>query len=305
MSLRTLRLLALPFLLSQSVFAAEAFRVATFNLENYIDVPVEGRPSKSPEARAAVRESIRLLAPDVLALQEIGNLDALLELRASLKAGGLDFPFYEHVIGHDQVLNVAVFSKFAFSARRAHTNESYLLNGNRLRTSRGFAEVDIQVNPTYSFTLITAHLKSKRIVAVDDESDMRLEEAKLLRRLIETRLQANPNLNLIVLGDFNDTKDSPAIKTIVGKGKAKLVDTRPIESIGGANGQGRAADSRSVSWTHYFATQDSYTRVDYILVSPGLAREWDRGQTYVLTVPSWGIASDHRPLVAGFMSQDQ
>ena len=37
--------------------------------------------------------------PDVLALEEMGTTNALLELRASLKADGLDFPFWEHISG--------------------------------------------------------------------------------------------------------------------------------------------------------------------------------------------------------------
>src|ERR1017187_9355164 len=82
---------------------AGTFRVAAYNVENYLDQPTESRPHvKSAEAKAKIRESIRVLNPDVLALQEMGTTNALLELRASLKADGLDFPFWEHVNGSDQ-----------------------------------------------------------------------------------------------------------------------------------------------------------------------------------------------------------
>ncbi len=74
------------------------FRVAAYNVETYLDTPTESRPyAKSPEARAKIRESIHALNPDVLALEEMGTTNALLELRASLKAEGLDFPYWEHV----------------------------------------------------------------------------------------------------------------------------------------------------------------------------------------------------------------
>ncbi|PYJ02885.1 MAG: hypothetical protein DME25_14640 [Verrucomicrobia bacterium] len=49
--------------------AAETFRVATYNVENYLDEATETRHAKPPEARAKVRESILALKPDVLALQ--------------------------------------------------------------------------------------------------------------------------------------------------------------------------------------------------------------------------------------------
>ena len=64
---------------------AGSFRIATYNVENYLDQPTESRPRvKSAEAKAKVRESIRALNADVLVLEEMGGTNALLELRASL-----------------------------------------------------------------------------------------------------------------------------------------------------------------------------------------------------------------------------
>src|SRR6185295_10474432 len=72
----------------------QTFRVAAYNVENYLDIPAANRPSKSPEARAAVRESILALKPDILSLEEMGSTNALLELVGSLKAEGLEFPWW-------------------------------------------------------------------------------------------------------------------------------------------------------------------------------------------------------------------
>src|SRR6266581_8266761 len=83
--------------LSNAALGAETFRVATYNLENYLDEPTQTRVAKSAEAKAKVRDSILALKPDVIALQEIGALSALQELRASLKDKGLDLPYCEHV----------------------------------------------------------------------------------------------------------------------------------------------------------------------------------------------------------------
>src|SRR5262245_12735109 len=77
----------------------ESFRVATYNLENYLDEPTQTRAAKSAEAKAKVRQSILALKPDIIALQEIGSPSALEELRTSLKAEGLDLPYSEHVSG--------------------------------------------------------------------------------------------------------------------------------------------------------------------------------------------------------------
>jgi endonuclease/exonuclease/phosphatase family metal-dependent hydrolase len=294
-------------LLSPALQAADSFRVASYNVENYLDQPTESRPHpKSPEAKAKVCESILALKPDVVALQEIGTTNALLELRDSLKAGGLDLPYWEHVTGFDTNIHVAVLSRFPFTARRPHTKESFLLSGRRFHVSRGFAEVEIKVDANYSFTLITAHLKSKRTIPEADETEMRLREARALREIIDADLSANPNLNLIVLGDLNDSVNSDSTRTVIGRGKHKLIDTRPSERNGDHAWQPHPGSSpRTVAWTHFYGIEDNYSRIDYILLSPGMAREWREDETYVLAITDWGIGSDHRPLVATFNAVDK
>ena len=135
---------------------------------------------------------------------------------------------------------------------------------------------------------------------------MRLEEGKLLREKVDAILTANPNANLIVVGDFNDTKDAPSTRAVIGRGKNKLVDTRPAERNGdNTPSENPNWDPRSVAWTHFYGKEDTYSRIDYILLSPGMAREWVKDGTYVLTIPNWGVASDHRPIVATFEAQDK
>jgi endonuclease/exonuclease/phosphatase family metal-dependent hydrolase len=291
-------------LLSQ---AAEVVRVASFNVENYLDVPIGTRPAKSDAGKTKVRDTILAMKPDVIAFQEMGNTNAFLELRESLKSGGLDYPHWEHITGFDTNIHVAILSKFPFTARRAHTNDGFLLSGRRFRVSRGFAEVNIQVNPKYSFTLITAHLKSRRPVPEADEAELREQEAIVLREKINARLAENPNVNLIVVGDLNDVQDSPSTKAVIGsRGKTALFDTRPAERNGDdqPNPNPRYAP-RNITWTYYYGKEDSYSRIDYILLSPGMKREWLSEETYLFTTPNWGIASDHRPVIAGFLAEDK
>jgi endonuclease/exonuclease/phosphatase family metal-dependent hydrolase len=300
-ALPLIALLCIPALLK-----AQTFSVATYNVENYLDHTTQTRRPKPAEARAKVQESIRAIKPDVLALQEMGTVSALQQLRADLKAEGLDYPHWEHVTSYDTNVHVAILSRFPFTTRRAHTNDNFLLSGRRFRVSRGFAEVDVQVNPNYSFTLITAHLKSKRPIPEADEAEMRFEEARILRGKIDARFAANPNANIIVLGDLNDTKDSRPTREVIGRGRNKLVDTRPAERNGDdAPSANPAWDPRNITWTHYFGREDTYSRIDYILISPGMAREWVTNQTYILTLPNWGVGSDHRPLVATFEAKDK
>jgi endonuclease/exonuclease/phosphatase family metal-dependent hydrolase len=284
-----------------SLFAGP-FRIAEYNVENYLDEPTATRIVKPEAAKSKVCESILALQPDVIALEEIGGTNALLELQSSLKSGGLDLPYWEHIIGHDPESHVAFLSKFPFTARRPHTNESFLLAGRRFFVARGFAEVDVKVSDSFSFTMIAAHLKSQRTVPEADQADLRFEEAKILHNIIEARLTSNPELNLIVLGDFNDRPDSESIRTIIGgRGKKALIDTRPTERNGDDPPHSdRRINSRKIAWTHYYAKDDSYSRLDYIMLSHAMARFWDPAGTYILTLPNWGTASDHRPIIAEF-----
>jgi endonuclease/exonuclease/phosphatase family metal-dependent hydrolase len=293
-------------LLCSLASGADTFRVATYNVENYLDQPTESRPQpKSAAAKAKVRECIHALNPDVLALEEMGGLSAFMELRSSLKSEGLDFPYWEWVSGEDTNIHVAVLSKLPIVARRPHTNEVFLLDGRRFHVSRGFAELDIRAAPDFTFTLIAAHLKSRRAVPEANEADLRLAESKILRGIVDRDLAAHPNARLMVLGDFNDVKDSDSTREIIGRGRFKLVDTRPAERNGdNAPAEKPWFEPRNVTWTHYYGKEDTYSRVDYILLSSSLARAWVRNDTYVLSTPNWGVASDHRPIVATFKAED-
>lgn len=283
------------------------FTVATYNLENYVDQATATRVVKPEDAKAKIRETLLSIRPDVLAVQEIGLPSALRELQASLKKDGLDLPHFEHVRGYDTNIFVGVLSRFPITARRPHTNENFLLQGRRFQVSRGFAEVDIRVNDRYAFTLMTAHLKSRRAVEYGDEAEIREQEALKLRAKIDARLKADPQVNLVVLGDFNDTKDTPAVQVLLGRaGASRLVDTRPAERNGdNATPPNPRWDPRNISWTHFYGKEDSYQRIDYILLSPGMARDWVKEESYVATVPNWGVGSDHRPVVAVFQASDR
>jgi endonuclease/exonuclease/phosphatase family metal-dependent hydrolase len=293
--------LAALLFLAANTWAATV-RVATYNVENYLDQTTESRRYvKSASAKAKIRESIHAINPDVLALEEVGTTNALLELRNSLKAEGCDFPYWEHVQGWDTNIHVAILSKLPIVARRPHTNESFLLDGRRFHVSRGFAEVDLQAAPNCNFTLIAAHLKSRRPAAEADEAEQRLQEAKILRSIADAHFQADPNAKLVILGDFNDTKNTPSTKEIIGRGAHKLTDTRPAERNGDKLPNEVARfEPRHICWTHYYGLEDSYARIDYILLSPGMARFWVPAETYIPNIPNWGIGSDHRPIVAAF-----
>jgi len=87
----------------------------------------------------------------------------------------------------------------------------------------------------------------------------------------------------------------------------RLVDTRPAERNGDnlPHPTNPAFHPRNVTWTHFYGVDDTYSRIDYILLSPGMAREWVTNETFIVTVPNWGQGSDHRPIVATIEALDR
>jgi endonuclease/exonuclease/phosphatase family metal-dependent hydrolase len=282
--------------------AAQTFTIATYNVDTYLDQPTQSRPHvKTADAKTKVRDVICAMNPDVIALEEMGTTNALLELRASRKDKGLDFPNWEYLQGWDTNIHVAVLSKFPIIARHPHTNDEFLLDAKRFRVSRGIAELEIQPAPGFAFTLIAVHLKSKVPDSGADPNEQRLDEAKILRQIINDHFKTDPEVRMVVLGDFNDEKDSDSVREIIGRGKLKLIDTRPAERNGDTvTSKPSYNEPRNVTWTYFYGKDDTYSRIDYILLSPAMARYWLKDGTYAATVSNWGIASDHRPIVTAF-----
>lgn len=264
------------------------FRVATYNLENYLDASSRKGCVKSAESKAKIRQCIKAVNPHVLVIQEIGTSDMLEELRSSLASERYEFPHWEYVSGADDDLHIAILSKFPFTDRRMHTEDFFTFNGSKYRVRRGFAELDVLVNPLLSFTLFAAHLKSKRENAEANACALRMEEAKLLRGKVEARLKETPDARILVCGDFNDSEDSMAVRTVVGLEKDRLIDTRPVDKAG------------AVAWTNYYEEKDRYERIDYIFMNPAMAKCWLPEKSGVPEMPDWRLASDHRPVVAAF-----
>ncbi|MBL6764759.1 MAG: endonuclease/exonuclease/phosphatase family protein [Verrucomicrobiae bacterium] len=272
--------------------AAAEFSVATYNLHNYLVRPAEGRKAKPEASKAKVFEILATLRADVVALQEVGGSDALEELRRRLSSQGVDYPFRELLPARDPAIQLAVLSRLPIVAVRAHTNDQFLVEGSRQWVRRGLLEVEIETAPSHRLILLVAHLKSKRDVPYARESELRKNEASVLRRRVEAILTVNPAAHLMVAGDLNDTPDSTAVRLVTGRGERALTDSSPpVRSFGDAPA------SPGENWTHFYKRAAEHSRLDYILLSPALAGNLRPDNSYTVDFPGWFEASDHRPIV--------
>lgn len=286
-----------------SSHAQSTFSVATFNVKNYLLVSIPGRRAKLVEARERVQQTILHARADVVVLQEMGKVAALQELRERLAARGLEYPYHRLVQGRDQAIRLALLSRYPIVRTVQHTNDQFMVEGRRQWVRRGFLEAEIKVGDGYRFTLLAAHLKSKFKVPYARESDIRRKEAAILRRKVAEMLTQDPDLNLMVIGDLNDSPDSSTVRSIIGRGKLSLFDAKPYEWVF-VDGQ-FVVERPQVHWTYYYPTGGAYTRVDYVLLSRGMKREWQRDSSHIAGVPFWLEASDHRLLKIGFIAHDQ
>jgi len=270
----------------------EEFVFAGYNLEDYFhasDFP-DGKEkvSKSPAAIAAEIRVIQDIHPDIMGVCEMGPPVEFAGFQALLKNAGLDYPYTEYVQGPDPERHVALLSKYPIVSRQSTPDVPYEMDGREEKVSRGFLDVTIAVNGM-KVRFIGAHLKSKLKDTWEDEAELRRNEAHLLREHIDTVLAADPGTRLVVYGDFNDTKESPSLKEIVGPRTAP-----------GALRDLWLKDAQGDHWTEYWDYADVYSRIDYIMVTPDLLPAVDYQKSYINRSPEWNKASDHRAVVATF-----
>ena len=285
----------LSFLFSINILVAgetpQELRVTSYNVENYLKMPrrIEGklRPNagKPESERDAVVRMIGTIHPDYLGLMEMGDPRQLDDLKKRLKSAGLDFPHSEYLEGSDSTRHLALLSRYPIIERHSRGDVPLWVNGMALHSPRGILDVTVEPSPGYRLRILCVHLKAKLEVAEYDEGELRLAEAREVRRYVRDILRDDQQTRLILMGDFNDTKNEKALWEI--KGKPDWPDSLIPVSL---------ADDHGEFWTEYWAAADIYSRIDYVLVTKKLEPEIDAAQSGIARPSYWNQASDHCPV---------
>ncbi len=224
--------------------------IATWNVENLFRAGVVGGPQtvETYERKlAALAATIDQIAPDVLALQEIGDPAALDDLVARLAPPpGGSWAVVLSAFPDERGIRVAVLSGLPvrasgdvvdLAARLRPVQEDDRGPG-ATRMGRGALRVQIGAEDQ-PFHILTCHLKSKLLSYPDGRFAPRNEDERaryaayaLYRRAAEAttvRTEANAVLEgdgqrrrLVVLGDLNDTEQAATTQTLLGPGGSEI-----------------------------------------------------------------------------------
>lgn len=273
---------------------AAGLRFIAYNVENWLTMDryvdrksLKGAPKPEIEKAAVIRILTRN-RPDIVGVCEIGTAVDLAEIQEDLKAAGLDLPHSHYTGGTDPTRHLGILSRFPITSTAKPAETEYQLAGQTFGINRGILDATIGARGK-SYRFLGVHLKSKRESEQGDQEAIRLNEARLLRKHVDSILAADPAARLVVYGDFNDTRATKPIKMITGD----YNDPTYLTAI-------PAKDSNQEAWTHFWEINDIYSRIDFIMVNKALKEDTVFEAAKIIDDADWKEASDHRPILAIF-----
>ncbi len=243
---------------------------------------IKPKPLKS---REAVAELIASQKPDIVGLIEMGGPMALADLRERLAARGEHYPYYRVLIrqGEDRALTILSRHPIVQDNSRASVK---LYGSQRRRMLRGILDVTVRMKDGRLFRIMGAHLKSRVSDDPAAANALRAKEAHTLAEHVHEAMRRQPNMPLLVYGDWNDGPADASIR-ILAQGL----------STSSALSRLKPEDSRGEAWTHYYKGANEYYTFDQIYVNKVLEKRMGRKgkeQGGIVDSPAAADASDHR-----------
>lgn len=186
---------------------------------------------------------IRSLKADVIALQEVENLDTLRRFRGEYLGGPSKFSYSILIDGNDpRLIDVAVLSRHPIV--RVRSNQ-HLRSGNSYLFSRDCLEVELDVGGS-PLHLLVNHFKSM-LDKKDPKNGRRNTRArrelqsKTVKEIVKARFGGQAGKNpFIVLGDLNDYLETDAAGST---GIAEIVTWNQVENVVERRPGGRPLDA--------------------------------------------------------------
>lgn len=206
--------------------------------------------------------------PDIACLQEIEDIRVLRKFNRDYL--GNAYPYVLLIDSHDpRLIDIGVLSKYKITDVKTHMDEPYGDKSQYL-FSRDCLEIDFDIDDS-PLTLFVNHLKSKYAKSAKQKEEAhkkRKVQAARVAEIVKERFKG-PNFShraFAVLGDFNDTSDSETLIPLV-------------QELGLENVIERISD-KTKKWTHWLESKNLVSQIDYILLSPRLAKN-SKGEPYI------------------------
>ena len=265
--------------------------ISTFNVENLFDgeddpyTNDEGTPEKSREGIEQLAAAIRKANADVVALQEVENR-GYLERFVKLFLPEMGYNYIVQYDGNDmRGIDVALLSRAPIGEVTSRRHLEFVgPDGVTRRFQRDVPAITVLPKDAPPIEIWPVHLKSKSDSAETSEP-IRLAEAAQLRKLLDAKFAADPEARIVVTGDFNDTRDSKSMSTILGSGATEMWAPVPKET----------ADSLVDP-----EFPDGRAPIDFITCSPAMRKLYIEDSAQVMRAPPGTDGSDHDPQWAKF-----
>ena len=263
-------------------------RVATFNVRNlfddvddpyYADETTRAKPRVELEHLAA---TINEIDAEVMALQEVESRGYLQRFN-DVFLGDMSYEIVHYAGNDGRGSGLAVLTRVPVG--RVVSHRHLTLPGSTEDAPRKFSRdllcVELRHPLSPPFEVWVTHLKSKRGGAAETEPQ-RLAEARAIRALLADRLEDAPTARILVMGDFNDTRNSNPIRHLLGD------------------------DSLESFHDMLPATAVTYTRkpyremIDFIFASPTAARDYVPKSYRIHARALSKSGSDHNAVIAEF-----
>lgn len=263
-------------------------RFLMLNVENYFVAGEQQRSRyvntpKPIEEREAVADVISSVRPEIVGLVEMGGPLALADLQLRLEARGMRYGYSRVLLrgGEDRALALLSMHPIACDESRADYG---LFGQKKRRMLRGILDVTLRLNDGRLFRVLGVHLKSRVGEDAAAASSLRRREAQTLARYIQEKMRQQPNLPMVVYGDWNDNPQDASIR-LMEQGCAADCALHRL----------RPKDSRGEEWTLYYRRGNTYNTFDHIFVNaPMKQRIKRRSVSGIVDIPAARNASDHR-----------
>jgi endonuclease/exonuclease/phosphatase family metal-dependent hydrolase len=235
--------------------------------------------AKSAKDTGRVAQRIVAMDLDVLAVQEVENIEILREFNRD-NLGGL-YPFQVLIEGNDpRFIDVGVLSKLPIGAVTSFQTTVHPADPGRRIFSRDLLEVEV-LNPPRSqrlFMLYNNHLKSHfgdddNGGQGKDENDLRrTRQAEMIGDIVSSRMRSDSRF--MITGDMNDPPEAAPLAPMLSIDNKPLINglANPVESQPPKPDPG-GHDPASAAWTHRFKESGQpaeYELFDQIWLSEAL-----------------------------------